>query len=83
MQPSRNLIKGLDDGELQIIGVEFTVISYRGRQELAMFSPNGLIIPRLRSAPDGGHGDLYRPNITFHTTDGDYTIGQYDGNCPW
>lgn len=81
----RNLNRTLADNELQIIGIEFTVQTYEhGTQELAMFSPTGLIIPRLRS---GGIGDMYLPAITFHYTDGDYTMGGnqhgYYADCPW
>lgn len=68
----RNLIRGLGDDEIQIIGVEFTIQTDSGvNQELAMFSPQGLIIPRRRSAYGFG---FYWPKITFHTTDGDYAM---------
>ena len=78
----RNLIKGLEDNEIQVIGLEFTVRTYqRGVQELAMFSPQGLIIPRIRSNYPGG--DRYVPKITFHTTDGDFNLEDYNGACPW
>lgn len=77
----RNLIRGLADDEIQIIGIEFTVTTDHGQaQELAMFSPQGLIIPRLRSAAPSAY-DKYRPKITFHTTDGDHSVESYA--CPW
>lgn len=72
-----HLIRDLDDNHIAIIGIEFTVETYgHGRQELAMFSPEGLILPRLYP-----QGDRYSPSITFHSTIGDYTIsGNY---APW
>ena len=82
MPLSRNLIKSLADDELQIIGIEFTVTMGDGlKQELAMFSPQGLIIPRIRSGKMPWTN--YRPNITFHSTDGDFTMTDYNGACPW
>lgn len=79
----RNLVKGIDDDEIQIIGVEFTVDLPDGyRQELGMWSPQGLIIPRLRSASAhyAGYAE-YRANITFHSTDGDFNITGF--SAPW
>lgn len=73
----RNLVRGLSDDEIQIIGIEFTVqTDYHGNQELAMFSPSGLILPRLY-----GHGDMYRPQITFHSSDGDFALTS--SYAPW
>lgn len=84
MQPQRrNLLRSLADDEIQIIGLEFT-INFNGgyNQELAMFSPQGLIIPRRRTLAPYHGNDGYQPNITFHTTDGDFTMRDY-GACPW
>lgn len=82
MQNNVNLIKGLDDDYIQIIGIEFTIRQPDGRrQELAMFSPQGLIIPRQHSR-SYGYG-FYRPAITFHSTDGDFTMEDFNGQCPW
>lgn len=81
MEQQRNYIKGLADNEIQIIGIEFTIQDPNGqRQELAMFSPAGLIIPRARS---WNHWNYYRPSITFHSTDGDFTMTDINGQCPW
>lgn len=79
----RNLDQALTDEQLRIIGVEFNVTRPDGQgAELAMFVPNGtgLVIPR--SASLGGYL-AYRPTITFHSTIGDYTIGNQDYACPW
>lgn len=82
MMQRRNLIRGLSDDEIQIIGVEFTISEVNGRtSELAMFSPQGLIIPRLRSANRPGGWNEYLPRITFHSTDGDFQIQGL--GCPW
>lgn len=82
-QARRNWVKGIDDKEIQIIGIEFTMRDSSGQnQEIAMFSPQGLIIPRLNTIPPYGHF-RYQPKITFHTTDGDYAIEDYNGRCPW
>jgi hypothetical protein len=80
---ARNLVKNLDDTDLQIIGLEFTIQLPHGlRQELAMFSPEGLVIPRVLSSDPRPWGDYgYTPQVTFHSTDGDFTVIGY--GCPW
>lgn len=81
----RNFDRSLQDDVLKIIGVEFTVTTFNGlNQELAMFVPSGggLVIPRKRTAYPY-NSDGYRPKITFHSTDGDYTMQDYNGQCPW
>lgn len=88
MYPDRqNLDRELADDQLRIIGVEFNIREPDGRlHEMAMFVPNGtgLILPRLVSGRDFySPGYEYRPLITFHSTVGDYTIGQNSGACPW
>lgn len=81
------LDRSIDDSLIRIIGVEFNLQLPAGQvQEMAMFVPNGvgLVIPRARRAD--GYVDstrLYRPLITFHTTDGDHTIGRYDNPPFW
>lgn len=79
----RNIRKNLENHELQILAVEFKVESFSGmiNQELEMFTPNGLIIPRLRSGSYPDYMDSYVPVITFHWTNGDYT--QRFADCPW
>jgi hypothetical protein len=76
-----NLDRALKEDELRIIGVEFNIRLPNGvTQEMAMFVPqaSGLVIPRSAR----GYGE-YVPTITFHSTVGDYTIGQNDYRCPW
>jgi len=73
----------LDDDKFQIIGLEFTVLAENQYEELAMFSPQGLVLARRRSMIPGALP--YQPAITFHTTLGDYQIrGDYSPYpCPW
>lgn len=74
-----NLVKDIPDDYLQIIGIEFTVQTYsHGAQELAMFAPSGLIIPRLIRKGDG-----YFPAITFHSTVGDFRLDSRGVAAPW
>lgn len=79
------MLVGLPDDQFQIIGLELTMYTEQfGTQELAMFSPAGLILPRMRSLP-GGQG-YYRPVVTFHTTMGDYALdgsSSYGGYPYW
>lgn len=84
-----NLDRQLADDQLRIIGVEFNIRDSAGnKHELAMFTPNGtgLILPRVMSVPARNfERNYYRyvPLITFHSTIGDYTIGNRDNECPW
>lgn len=84
---STNLDQQLTNAQMRIIGVEFNIQDYAGViHEMAMFVPNGtgLVIPRQMSIADYSYSRVqYRPLVTFHSTIGDYTIGQNDQNCPW
>lgn len=84
MNNRRNFDLEIPDDYIKIIGVELTVTTYDGlNQELAMFTtPGGLVIPRKRTRLPYGY-DGYYPKITFHSTDGDYTMQDYNGQCPW
>lgn len=75
---------GPEPGEIEIIGVEFTIRKPNGEvEELRMFATPDLIIPRVRSGPGAGYGGVYQPRITFHTNIGDYTLEDLNGRCPW
>ena len=80
-----NLDMSLSADELRIIGVEFNIVHPDNRvSEMGMFVPNGngLVIPRVVSA-NHWYGGRYRPQITFHSTVGDYTLYDVNGGCPW
>jgi hypothetical protein len=71
-----NLDQALTDEQFRLIGVELRMYSATyGQQELAMFGTS-LVLPRLRSIPRNGgyYSDSYTPNITLHTTLGDYNL---------
>lgn len=70
---------GPNDDEIEIIGIEFTIDTPYGRNvELQMFETS-IIIPR------SGMLNGYNPRITFHTSDGDFTLDNRRGiqYCPW
>lgn len=71
---------GPNEDEIEIIGLEFTIDTPDGRNvELAMFSTS-IIIPRNMARSYGG----YRPQVTFHTSMGDFTLNMSNqGYCPW
>lgn len=79
----RHFDVSVPDNVIKIIGIEFTVTTMNGyNQELGMFTPN-LLIARARTKSPYGSGQAYQPKITFHTTDGDFTIQDDNWRCPW
>lgn len=77
---SVNMDAALTDTQFKLIGVELRLYSREhGQQELAMFE-TGLVLPRIRSLPGAitTYADAYMPNVTLHTTVGDYTLVGYD-----
>jgi len=78
-----NIDAELADNQFRLIGVELRMGTYNGsQQELAMFGTS-LVLPRKRSLKNAPFSmDGYLPNVTIHTTLGDYTFAGYD-YAPW
>ena len=74
-----NLDQELTDEQFRLIGVELRVgDNYGVQQELAVFGTS-IVLPRKRSLMTGSrYPEGYLPNVTIHTTLGDYTFAGYD-----